>query len=179
MGQYCKYCGNKLEDGAQFCGCCGNKVENSYNNTSSDQYNYSENGNNYNGNINNNINMNQNENPFIMYYADVFKNKYAMFNGRASRKEYWMFVLFNCLISIGLCIPDTIIGADGILVILYSLATIIPSISILVRRLHDIGKSGAWYFISLVPFIGGIWLLILLCTQSQYGQNQYGNGNIS
>ena len=57
---------------------------------------------------------------------------------------------------------------------LYALAVLIPGLAVAVRRLHDIGKSGAWYFICFVPFIGGIWLLILLCTEGERVENQYG-----
>lgn len=58
--------------------------------------------------------------------------------------------------------------------LVYGLAVIIPSIAVAVRRLHDIGKSGAWFFISLIPYIGTIWLLVLLCLEGEEGENQYG-----
>lgn len=112
------------------------------------------------------------------WYMAVIKN-YAGFSGRARRKEYWMFVLFNAIIAVVLAILDNAMGTMsesgyGILSGLYSLGVLVPSIAVGVRRLHDIGKSGWWLFISLVPLIGTIWLLVLLATDSQAGTNQYG-----
>ena len=77
----------------------------------------------------------------MKYYLEALK-KYTVFNGRARRKEYWMFVLFNVIIAFVLGIIDNLIGTTPIIYILYMLAIIIPSISVAVRRLHDIGKSG-------------------------------------
>ncbi len=99
--------------------------------------------------------------------------KYATFSGRARRKEYWMFVLFSVIFSIAASIIDAILGTM-LISILYCLAIIVPSLAASVRRLHDIGKSGAWIFISLIPFIGSIWLLILLAKEGVRGDNQYG-----
>ena len=109
------------------------------------------------------------------YYVNALKN-YATFSGRARRKEYWMFFLFNLIFSAVAGILDMIIGLDGMLGLtaLYSLATFIPRIAVSVRRLHDIGKTGWWYFIVLIPLIGSIWYLILMCTDSKYGTNTYG-----
>jgi uncharacterized membrane protein YhaH (DUF805 family) len=125
------------------------------------------------------------EEVIMNWYLAVVK-KYAVFAGRARRKEYWMFVLFNILIifaiailaaiftgiggKFGSALASTIYGLTSI----YSLALIIPTLAVVVRRLHDVGKSGWWYFIILVPLIGGIWLLVLMCTDSQPGTNQYG-----
>ncbi len=112
------------------------------------------------------------------WYLDVLK-KYAVFTGRARRKEFWMFVLFNIIISLVLGLIDSFIGTGfetggGVISGLYALAVLLPSIGVAVRRLHDIGKSGWWIFISLIPLIGGIWLLVLYCTDSEPGENQYG-----
>ncbi|MFF3084406.1 DUF805 domain-containing protein [Streptomyces nojiriensis] len=107
------------------------------------------------------------------HYTDVLK-KYAVFSGRARRQEYWMFVLFQVAAVIVAAILDAVIGANMIIVGLYLLGTIVPTLAVLVRRLHDLGKSGAWYFIMFVPFVGGIWLLVLLATAGQPQQNQYG-----
>lgn len=169
MSRFCEYCGSQLNDNEQFCPNCGNKVAGNFGNTGNNsQYN--------NGNFNGNANNTEvNTNPFIKYYVDVFTKKYLLFDGRASRKEYWMFILFDILVGLGVSIVDSIIGIDGVLAGLYTLAIIIPSLAIAIRRLHDIGKSGFWYLISFIPLIGSIWLLILLCTQSQYGGNQYGD----
>jgi uncharacterized membrane protein YhaH (DUF805 family) len=107
------------------------------------------------------------------WYLLVLK-KYAVFNGRARRKEYWMFALFNMIIAAVLLVVDKILGTSNIFYSLYCLATLIPSIAVAVRRLHDVGKSGFWYFIALIPLIGWIWLLVLLCMEGQHGQNSYG-----
>jgi uncharacterized membrane protein YhaH (DUF805 family) len=107
------------------------------------------------------------------YYIDAWKN-YVNFNGRARRKAYWMFVLFNIIAAVILSIIDNVIGTGGILGGLYSLAVLLPGIALGVRRLHDIGKSGWWLLIALVPLIGFIVLIIFAVTDSQPGENQYG-----
>ncbi len=107
------------------------------------------------------------------WYLKVLKN-YATFAGRARRKEYWMFVLFNIIALMILLILDMVIGTYFVLYGLYCLAIIVPSLAVTVRRLHDLGKSGWWIFISLVPVIGGIWLLVLTVMDGTPGQNQYG-----
>ncbi len=107
------------------------------------------------------------------WYLKVLKN-YATFTGRARRKEYWMFVLFNIIAGIVLFILDFIIGTYFVLYGLYGLGIIIPSLAVTVRRLHDTGKSGWWILICLVPIIGGIWLLVLLIIEGTAGDNPYG-----
>ncbi|MCX4956903.1 MULTISPECIES: DUF805 domain-containing protein [Streptomyces] len=107
------------------------------------------------------------------HYTDVLK-KYAVFSGRARRQEYWMFTLFQVAIAIVLMILDGLLGTYPLLVGLYFLGTFVPSLAVTVRRLHDLGKSGAWYFIAFVPFIGGIWLLVLTATAGQPQPNEYG-----
>jgi uncharacterized membrane protein YhaH (DUF805 family) len=113
------------------------------------------------------------------WYLAVLKN-YAGFSGRARRKEYWMFVLFNMIFAIVAMILDNVFGIamEGIgygpLYGLYCLAIIIPSIAVGVRRLHDVGKSGWMMLISFIPLIGAIWLLVLFVTDGNQGENQYG-----
>ena len=107
------------------------------------------------------------------WYLKVLK-QYADFNGRARRKEYWMFVLFNMIFAIVAATLDYVIGSSGILFGLYVLALLIPGLAAGVRRLHDVGKSGWMMFITLIPLIGGIWLLVLMATDSNPGENQYG-----
>jgi uncharacterized membrane protein YhaH (DUF805 family) len=117
------------------------------------------------------------------WYLAVLK-KYAVFAGRARRKEYWYFCLFNILIAMVLAIitavmgfvsPRTGLGLIGSgLLCLYSLAVLIPGIAVSVRRLHDTGKSGWWLLIGLVPFVGAILLLVFMVQDSQPGANQYG-----
>jgi uncharacterized membrane protein YhaH (DUF805 family) len=108
------------------------------------------------------------------WYLDVLKNKYAVFTGRARRKEYWMFFLFNLLIAIGIAIIESIIGTGGILGIIFSLAMLVPGIAVTVRRLHDTGRSGWWVLISLVPVIGWIVLLVFMLLDSEPTTNEYG-----
>lgn len=110
----------------------------------------------------------------INNYVGVLKN-YAVFSGRASRAEFWWFVLINLIISVVLSIISLIIGdKNGILSTLYSLAILIPSLAVGVRRLHDIGKSGWWLLIALIPIIGSIILIVFYVMDSQAEQNQYG-----
>ena len=107
------------------------------------------------------------------WYIEVLK-KYADFNGRARRKEYWMFILFNIVIAIVLAVIDSLLGTAPIIYLVYILAVFIPSISVGVRRLHDIGKSGWWLFISFIPLVGVIWFLALMCMDGTHGENKYG-----
>jgi uncharacterized membrane protein YhaH (DUF805 family) len=114
------------------------------------------------------------------WYITVIK-KYAVFSGRARRKEYWMFFLFNLIFSIVAIVLDNLLGTAikdlgyGLISGLYFLAVLIPGLAVTVRRLHDVGKSGWWIFISLIPLIGSIWLLVLLATDSQPVENGYGS----
>jgi uncharacterized membrane protein YhaH (DUF805 family) len=101
----------------------------------------------------------------MKYYLKVLQN-YAIFKGRASRSEYWYFVLFNVIFSIVLGFVSGIVDLP-ILYTIYSLALLIPSIAVAVRRMHDVGKSG-WFI--LIP----IYDLILACTQGVKGENEYG-----
>ena len=113
------------------------------------------------------------------WYLVVLK-KYATFSGRAARSEYWYFTLFNALISIGLIILDRVIGtynaetAMGTLSSLYSLAVLIPSLAVSVRRLHDTGRSGWWFLLAFIPLIGALVLIYFMVQDSQAGSNQYG-----
>ena len=107
------------------------------------------------------------------WYLAVLRN-YAGFSGRARRTEYWMFVLFNIVIAIVLSILDALVLGSGILGTLYSLAVLIPSIAVGVRRLHDTGRVGWWLLIGLVPVVGFIVLLIFFVQDSQTGDNEYG-----
>ena len=115
------------------------------------------------------------------WYLKVVKENYANFDGRARRKEYWMFLLFNIIFAIAAMILDNVLGIAiegvgyGPLYGIYALALFIPGLALSVRRLHDVGKSGWFMFIALVPIIGGIWLLILACTDGDSGDNEYGS----
>jgi uncharacterized membrane protein YhaH (DUF805 family) len=113
------------------------------------------------------------------WYLEVLK-KYAVFSGRARRKEYWFFILFNIIISLVLGVIDGFTGSYneaaglGLLGGIYSLAVLIPGIAVTVRRLHDTGRSGWWFWIVLVPVIGALVLLVFMVLDSKPEQNQYG-----
>ena len=107
------------------------------------------------------------------WYLGCWK-KYAEFSGRARRKEFWMFVLFNFLVSIAVGIVDGILGTNGALGGLYSLAVLIPSLAVAARRLHDTDRSGWWQLIALIPLIGVIILLVFVCSDSKPGENRFG-----
>jgi uncharacterized membrane protein YhaH (DUF805 family) len=109
------------------------------------------------------------------WYLMVLK-KYAQFNGRSRRKEYWMFLLFNTIISYALQFVDHFISDSplGFISGIYSLAVILPSLAVGIRRLHDVNKSGWYYLLLLLPIIGWIWLIILLATDGTQGPNKYG-----
>ena len=111
-------------------------------------------------------------------------NQYSDFNGRARRKEYWMFALVNFIISLAIIGIDNALGLSfnytgnisgaGVFNSIYNLLILIPSLAVTVRRLHDVGKSGWMLLIGLIPLVGAIWLLILLLRDSEAGENKYG-----
>jgi len=114
------------------------------------------------------------------WYLKVLK-EYENFEGRARRKEYWMFLLFNSIFFITAIIIDNILGITygrdifyGPIYTLYVLAVFIPGLAVSVRRLHDIGKSGWYYLIILIPLAGPIWFLVLVATDGDPGENEYG-----
>jgi len=115
----------------------------------------------------------------MKWYLSVL-TKYAVFSGRARRKEYWMFVLFNIIFAFVAMILDNAFGTTitgegyGAIYFLYTLAIIVPALAVTVRRLHDVGKSGWFLLIVLIPIVGAIWLLVLACTAGDAGKNAYG-----
>lgn len=116
-------------------------------------------------------------NAFKTYYIDVLKNNYFNFEGRATRKQYWLFFLFNFIAVFILAILASInnfIGTlFGIVSALYNLAVILPNLSIGARRLHDRNLSGWWQLLVLVPFVGSLILLILFVLPGTPGQNRF------
>lgn len=116
----------------------------------------------------------------VSYWKSCMTTNFANFNGRARRAELWGFFLMNIAISIALGILSSIFGELGALIIfgasiLYSLIAFIPGIALGVRRLHDTGRSGLWYLIAFIPFIGIIWFFVLAyCLDSTPGCNKYG-----
>ena len=123
------------------------------------------------------------------WYLRVMRDNYANFSGRARRREYWMFTLVYMIILIACTVLDNILGTVfmmdvgplgeismgyGWVYTICGLIHFIPGLAVIVRRLHDVGKSGWFYLIILLPFIGVIWLLILYCTEGQKENNKWG-----
>lgn len=107
----------------------------------------------------------------------LFFRNYANFNGRASRSMYWWVILFNALVGMACGMVGGIAGSENLANILsglYSLAVLVPSLAISWRRMHDIGKGGGWFFISLIPVVGTIWYIVLCCTDSEPFDNRFG-----
>lgn len=107
--------------------------------------------------------------------------RYADFEGRSPRAEYWWFVLAVLIGEIVAMIFDALIGTGemagpyGFVVAIFVLAVIIPHIAVGIRRLHDTDHSGWWLLIALIPIIGPIVLLVFLCTQGDQGPNRFGD----
>ena len=145
---YCKNCGKQLPDGAQYCdGCGARQVAGGY------------------------VTYTQNREPKpsvnFIDAVKLFFTKYADFNTRSRRSEYWWSVLFSAVAGS---------LATGILkdyAWIWSLVVLIPTIAISVRRLHDIGRPGTWYLLNLIPVVGSIILLVWYC-QDSTGDNQWG-----
>lgn len=111
----------------------------------------------------------------IDWFVKGLKN-YANFKGRARRKEYWFFVLIQFILIFIAAILDSILFGDpSLLYTIVALGLFIPSLAVAVRRLHDIGKSGWWYLICLIPIIGSILLIIWLATETKQENNQWGS----
>ncbi|UAB75860.1 DUF805 domain-containing protein [Mesoflavibacter sp. SCSIO 43206] len=114
------------------------------------------------------------------WYLKVVRDNYANFEGRARRKEYWMFTLFQIIIIFILALLGGLLGgaSESVLGMLplgiYALATFIPGIAVTVRRLHDTNKSGWYYLLSFIPYIGGIIMIILTVIEGDRGPNKYG-----
>jgi uncharacterized membrane protein YhaH (DUF805 family) len=119
--------------------------------------------------------------PIIENWKLVVLERFAKFDGRAGRAEFWWFVLANVVLYIALLIVTgiafAISTAIGVIVVLLAVAAyfalIIPSIAVAIRRLHDTDKSGWWLLISLIPF-GGLVLLVFYAMEGTNGPNQYG-----
>ena len=115
----------------------------------------------------------------MSWFLKALKN-YVGFSGRARRKEYWFFVLFAIIISFILAVIDGLTGTFnptsgvGILGAIFSLAILLPSIAVAVRRLHDTDRTGWWILIVLIPFIGFIVLLVFMILDSTPGDNRFG-----
>ena len=115
----------------------------------------------------------------MQWYLKVLK-QFTDFNGRARRKEYWMFFLFNAIIATVLVLIDQFTGTydpelgSGWLSRIYSIVVFIPGLAVAVRRLHDVGKTGGMLLVVFIPIIGFFWLLVLFVMDSDPGSNRYG-----
>ncbi len=130
--------------------------------------------------------QNLDRNSFWDYTVAAYTKNFANFQGRARRREFWGVYLVVALITspVSLSFVWMMYGGSNVdsrygdfiilLYLLICLVNLIPGNALVVRRLHDIDKSGWWYWISLVPLIGGIWILILLCTEGTRGENRFG-----
>ena len=124
----------------------------------------------------------------MKWFIKAFR-QYADFSGRASRQEFWMFVLVNLLFAMAWAfVAGLLTGLFGgsfdqesrlifmyKLIAIYYAVTAVPAMAVGVRRLHDTGRSGWWMLIGLVPLVGGIWLIVLMCSDDNPGDNRYGS----
>lgn len=112
----------------------------------------------------------------VNYWKQVVLENYANFSGRARRAEYWWFALANLVVyvALSLIIGGVSEGLGSLLSLVYYLGVLVPSIAVSVRRLHDVGKSGWFLLLALIPIVGAIVLIVWAATDSQRGSNQYG-----
>ena len=114
----------------------------------------------------------------MSWYLRVLK-QYAVFRGRARRREYWMFILVQLLLIIALAFVDAMLGTTvdddfGIVSLVFVLLTALPGIAVGVRRLHDTGRSGWWLLLNFIPLIGQLVLLVFYASDGTPGDNRYG-----
>jgi len=117
-------------------------------------------------------------------FVDVLSNRYAQFDGRAKRKEFWLFwlviIIFQALFFVLLTLVANATGIGAlywifaVIMWIFVAAMLVPMLSLMVRRLHDIGRKGTAIFLALIPIVGGIWLFVLITSKSQECNNQFG-----
>ena len=109
------------------------------------------------------------------WYLKVMQ-QYFNFSGRANRKEFWLFTLFNLAITFALTLFDLFfqIYVFTTIFYIYALIVFIPSLAVLLRRLHDVGKTSRYFFLIAFPIIGWLWLLVLLCLKGEPETNMWG-----
>ena len=125
---------------------------------------------------------NQSQRPMVSFGEAVSRafSNYATFQGRARRSEFWWFYLFNVLAGIATTLLDNALGItfamsiQGPISLIVGLFMVLPLLALIVRRLHDVGKCGWWWFIGLIPIVGPIILLVYIVTDSEPNDNQYG-----
>ena len=160
---YCSKCGKPVQDGAQFCSNCGNPVNGTKPNNAT-----AEKAKGFFAEMQSRADDLKGPEPVDFVKAIKLYCLYALnFKGRSSRSEYWWGYLFNVLLSIALNFVPVIGG-------LLSIVMIIPGVALSIRRMHDIGKSGWYLLMGLIPLAGPIILLVYACTASQTEANQWG-----
>lgn len=164
---FCKNCGSENLSDAKFCAGCGAEIDTA-NNTSSAS--------------------GANDTPTVTFGIDCFmetlKERYAKFDGRATRTEFWCFQLFGFLAELVAIVLVGVlasaggdkdgVGVGGVIALVVILALVIPYISVTIRRLHDTGRSGWWSLINLVPYIGFVIVFVLCALESEPNTNRYG-----
>ena len=161
---FCSKCGNPVGNGDKFCPHCGNSLDG----TKSNNEGFSEKVKNFFAEMQAHANDQKGPEPVDFVKAIKLFFLYALnFKGRSSRSEYWWGFLFNSLLSSALNLVPLVGG-------LLSLVLVVPGLALTVRRLHDIGKSGWFYLMLLIPLAGPIIFLVYLCTASKPGANQWG-----
>lgn len=110
----------------------------------------------------------------MQWYLSVLR-QYAVFRGRAQRKEYWMFVLCNLIVTLVLGLVGSLLGVKETLVNVYSLAVLLPSLAVGVRRLHDTNRTGWWILINLIPVLGLLLFIYFMVCDGDRGLNRFGD----
>ena len=118
---------------------------------------------------------------FMLDFAMMPLKRYTDFSGRSRRKEYWFFVLGVFIVAVVLGIIEGILGLSGMvagaygpLTAIFLLGIIVPSIAVQVRRFHDQDKSGWFVLLALIPFLGGLIVLVFMCLEGTKGPNRFG-----
>ena len=150
----CPYCGEEILAAAQKCKHCGEWLENASLDCEITQ---------------SSSNYETREGFFRSYFWSPFVKHYADFSGKMNRKEYWMycFILYFLRLVISCVAISLHVTVFFVAYVVSALVFFLPALSAMVRRLHDIGKSGWWYFIVMVPMVGPIWFLCLLCKRGE------------
>ena len=112
----------------------------------------------------------------ITAWKRVVLDNFAAFSGRATRGEYWWFLLASTLLFVGLCALTLVVGSSLFLLIwaLYNVVVLVPNVAVSFRRIHDTGRSGWWLFVGFVPVVGSVALVVLLALPGDADANKYG-----
>ena len=108
------------------------------------------------------------------WYLKVVRDNYANFNGRARRKEYWMYFLFHSIFAFAIMVFDAFIEAEFVIYFIYIIIFLFPSLAVGIRRLHDTDHSGWWLLFGAVPLVGPLTVFVFTCLDSTPGSNKYG-----